>query len=155
LGLKLEITYRSGNGRNLLLHYNYGAPDVYLIIALENGVYFGHILFDLGAEYRPSMISSPHLAQVQEATENLIEQVVAKLPHQSDPYVILETGEGTYMQALWTKEGFVLEHQLVTLSCHYETRALVTHEQVIAALKSYAFGKYDWTTAFSWRLMKL
>jgi hypothetical protein len=153
--LRLEVAYRSANEHTILVHYNYGVSNTYLIVVLDQDRYLGHILFDIGAEYKQAILSGPHLSQSQEPTKVLIESVVKALPNQKDPYVILETGTGTYMQALWTKKGFILEYQMVTTACHYEASSLVTQDQVIAALNSYAFGTYEWTKNFSWRLLKL
>ena len=72
-------------------------------------------------------------------------------PDDANPFAILSTGDGTYIQTLNTGDGYVLEYQLVNISSHYEVPELVSLQEVLGAFKSYASGTNDWLTDFAWQ----
>lgn len=112
----------------------------------------GHILIDLLAEYAGRFLNCPSCEFSGVPTPDDIESLIPQItPDDPNPFAILETGDGTFMQTLCTDDGYVLEHQLVNTSSHYETPDLVSLVDVINAMKSYAFGNNEWLDAFDWR----
>lgn len=154
-----DVRYTVQNGKRQLCHVRAFArkrPDTFLIVVVGPKKIEGHILIDLAAEY-----SAPHLACIATGYQGTpdrktLEQQIRSIdPDQDNPFAILSTGEGTYMQTYREEKGFILEYQLVNTSSHYEIPKRATEDQVVAAMLSYAFGKYEWLDAFPWRRQKL
>jgi len=60
------------------------------------------------------------------------------------------------MQVYQDSDGtYGLEHQLVNIANHYRAVDKLTSAQVIAAFKSYAFGKKEWATDIRWEKQDL
>lgn len=128
-------------------------PDTFVIAVTEDETILGHILIDLAAEYSEPYLDCPSFgfSGVPDATD--IEQLIPGIrPTDDNPFAILSTSDGTYMQTLRTEDGYVLEHQLVNTSSHYETPEPASADEVVAAMVAYAFGENeDWLEAFAWR----
>jgi hypothetical protein len=84
------------------------------------------------------------LGRNEEATEAAIEDIVSALKGKTDPYVILSRFELTYVQALWTDQGFLLEYQDRNVMKHFESRILLSRPQVVAAMQSYLAEDENW-----------
>lgn len=154
-----DVRYTFRNGKRQLCHvraFPRKSPDTFLIVVFGPKKIEGHILIDLAAEY-----SAPYLDCVATGykgtpdRKTLENQIRSIDPNQPNPFAILNTGEGTYMQTYREEKGFILEYQLVNTSSHYEIPKRATEDQVVAAMLSYAFGKYEWLDAFSWRRQEL
>lgn len=153
----IAVVYRFG--KRLLFHvkaYSRKAPDTFLVVIKGAKKIEGHILIDLAAEY-----SQPFLNCVATGYEgfpdkvSLEEQIRMIEPDMDNPFAILLTGDGTYLQTFRDADGFVLEYQMVNTSSHYETPKRVSEDDVVEAMLSYAFGKNEWLEAFKWRRMIL
>jgi hypothetical protein len=132
-------------------------PETFVIIMREgSGEITGHILIDLAAEYSQPFLECPSFDFEAAPTPEDIQRMIPQIgPDDDNPFAILTRGEGTYMQTLRTEEGYVLEHQLVNTSSHYEIPAPASAEQVVAAMLSYAFGENEWLESFAWRPQEL
>jgi hypothetical protein len=65
-------------------------------------------------------IKSPILNINEEATEDLVNKVIRALKSEKvGPFAILSSGELTYVQTVWTENGFVLEFQEGSTDRHY------------------------------------
>lgn len=152
-------SYRHG-ARHLfhLKAYPRKQRDIVMVIVFDPDVseVFGHILIDLAAEYSTPRLDCPSSEYEGNPTIDEIEALLAQIsPDDDDPFAIMETGDGTYLQTLCGDDGYVLEHQLVNTSNHYETINLATFEQVVEAFRSYGFGGTDWLESFDWRRQDL
>lgn len=133
-------------------------PETNLVLISKRGAseFLGHILIDLAAEY-----STPHLEcpssdyEGAPQAEELASLLAEIEPDDDDPFAILATGDGTYLQTLCTDEGYLLEYQLVNTSSHYETSSPVTFEEVVAAFTSFGFEGTEWLRDFDWQRQEL
>lgn len=131
--------------------------ETFVIVVSEQQKFIGHILIDLGAEYSQPFLDCPSFdfAGIPSADdlEGMIPQIA---PDDDNPFAILIAGKGTFMQTFRTDDGFILEHQMVNTSSHYEVSTLLPADQVVRAMKSYSFGddKY-WLESLSWQRQTL
>ena len=140
------------------MHITADQENCFLIIVFEKkaSLPFGYLLFDIGSEYVEPVYFCPAINFEGRPTEEMIESSVPNLSSHKDAFAVMDVGNGTYMQALQTGENsFRLEHQLVNTANHYEAVSELSAQQVISALKSYAFGKKEWATEISWREVDL
>jgi len=86
-------------------------------------------------------IICPTLNKEEEATLQNIAEIIRLLENKEDTFVILEKDALTYMQALWTRDGYDLEYQDGNILEHYWLSELVTQDDVIWALQSYLKGE--------------
>ena len=63
---------------------------------------------------------APKLNIDQEATNVLIESSISALKGEVDSFAILSKDEMTYMQALCTENGFIVQFQIGSIDEHYE-----------------------------------
>jgi hypothetical protein len=134
------------------------APDtVVIVVADPDGRNAqGHILIDLAADYSQPFFECPSFDFEDVPTTNDIRSLIPAInPDDDNPFAILTLSDGTYMQTLRMPEGFVLEHQLVNTSSHYEIPDVATAGEVVKAMESYAFGNNEWLEMFDWRRQKL
>lgn len=156
-----DIATVQQHGQTLLYHLSVDAkaqPETFVIVAAEKAgdKPLGHILLDLAAESaRPRLVCPT--CQFEDFVEpGVLEHLLSQIfPDDEDPYAILELTDGTYMQTLCTEEGYVLEHQLVNTSSHYEIPDLITLEAVGEAMNSYAMHDNRWLTMFDWQKLDL
>lgn len=120
-------------------------------LAMETGV----STFDLetGLAYHPpritestgATVSSPELAHQMHGYPELIEDLVELLPDRANPFVVVDRDDETYMQAMWTEEGWLLEHRAGGPDAHYSLEpAMATAEQVRDALIDYMRDGSAW-----------
>lgn len=153
----VALVFRHGDIRLFhVLAYPRRQPETFVIIVVDrNDTVEGHLLIDLGADDAPPYFEclAVDFAGVPERAD--IESIIPQIdPDDDNPFAVLTLGEGTYMQTLRTDDGFVLEHQLVNTSSHYEVANPVSAEQVVAAMLSYAFGDNEWLDEFTWQLQE-
>lgn len=111
---------------------------------------------DLLAEQADPFLNCPSAGFLAVPRPNDIASRLSQItPDDDNPFAILSTGDGTYIQTYCTDDGYVLEHQLVNTSSHYETPELVSLEEVVNAFRSYAFGNNEWLKEFDWRRQNL
>jgi hypothetical protein len=92
------------------------------------------------------------------ATAEALHAIIPALAGQEDPFAILSPGaeDMTYMQTLWTPDGYLVEYQDGSLERHFCTvRADLSAEDVIAAFQSYAAGEGAWRTMFEYERIEL
>tara|TARA_R110002073_G_scaffold336557_1_gene535415 strand:+ start:9732 stop:10376 length:645 start_codon:yes stop_codon:yes gene_type:complete len=133
-------------------------PETNLVLISDFGAseFLGHILIDLAAEYSTPHLECPSSDYEGKLQPEELESLLAEIePDDDDPFAILATGDGTYIQTLCTDEGYLLEYQLVNTSSHYETSGPVTFEEVVAAFTSYGFEGTEWLRAFDWQKQEL
>lgn len=133
-------------------------PNTFVIVVTdERDKPTDHILIDIAAEYADLYLEAPQFFLREPATEQNIRRVISGMnPDEDNPFAILGTAAGdTYMQTYRESKGFLLEYQLVNTSSHYSVRKLLSSEQVIDAMISYAFGKHEWLEAFKWQHVEL
>lgn len=87
---------------------------------------------------------SPTLNIDQEATPRLVEKVVKKLVGRDYPFLILEKTEMTYMQSLWTENGYIIEYQEDDILHHYINAGFIAQDDAIWTLLSYLKGQHYW-----------
>ena len=93
-------------------------------------------------------IICPTLEREEPATLQNIEEIVPLLENKENPYVILEEDDLTYMQTLWTPDGYDLEYQEGNILEHYWLTELASQEDIIWALQTYLKGEPYWKTKF-------
>jgi hypothetical protein len=130
-------------------------PDtVLIVVADEKDKLTDHILIDLAAESAVQQLNTSQFGLFESTTKQNIRRVISGMD--LEEFAILGTANGgTYIQTYREPKGFLLEYQLVNTSSHYRVRKLVTSNQVIDAMISYAFAKDEWLEAFAWQRMKL
>ncbi|MCV6623252.1 MAG: hypothetical protein OIF51_16035 [Cellvibrionaceae bacterium] len=100
-------------------------------------------------------IEAPTLGIAEEASEDLIAEILAKLPYREDPFLILSNGDLTFMQTLWVESGFVLEYQEGSIDSHYVTVSEQDEKSVREALISYLHGSDEWMSRMEFERMKM
>ena len=96
-------------------------------------------------------IKAPTLNRDNDATAAIIAEIIPQLVGQPDPFAILEQSEMTYIQALWTKNGFDIEYQERDLMHHYQITKLLPGEQVIAIFQEYLKYGTNWKPQFEFQ----
>lgn len=89
-------------------------------------------------------IKSPTLNCEEEATPQGIAEIIPMLKERPDPFAILQQTEQTYVQTVWTPNGYDLEYQDKDILHHYQVMSLLTQEQVISIFQSYLAGDNTW-----------
>ena len=96
------------------------------------------------------------MSRFRGALQDVILDTIPNLRDHDDPFAILAIADGTYLQTYWNSDGtYDLEHQLVTTKFHYRALGKVNVGNVCDAFISYAFGKKEWATDFTWERVKL
>lgn len=104
------------------------------------------------------ILTADDLQEGVPATAEALHALIPALAGREDPFAILSRGaeDMTYMQALWTPAGYLVEYQEGSLGRHFRTvREDLSAEDVIAAFQSYAAGESGWRTLFEYRRVKL
>jgi hypothetical protein len=91
--------------------------------------------------------SSPKSSDIRHAIETLDVEV--------STYAILTRSPQTYMQTMRLEEGYELEYQEGDTDHHYQADRLVTADEVIAAMTSYAADDPAWKTMCAWKPLDL
>lgn len=89
-------------------------------------------------------IEAPTLDVNCEATAELISDVISRLKGRSDPFAVLSSSDLSYMRALWTEDGFVLEYQDGSVDRHFESSTYLSAAQIEQAFKEYLRGDSSW-----------
>jgi hypothetical protein len=93
-------------------------------------------------------ILCPTLNKEEEATFLNIDEIIRLVENKEDPFVILDKDEMTYIQTLWTPNGYDLEYQDGSILEHYRLVELTKRDDVIWALQGYLKGEPYWRTRF-------
>ena len=94
----------------------------------------------------PMNLSSYTLSIDEVATPKLIGEVISQLPNHEDPFATLAVDTYTYIQCLWTEDGFILEYQDGSIDRHYCSGDYLSSDAVIAALVQYHNNEDIWRT---------
>lgn len=154
----VETVARCKASGNRLVHVTADWKDCFLILvfAPDRHDANSYFLFDIGAEYSEVQLVCPALAVQSPATAKLIEDCIPRLQDtKSDPFAILDLGDGTYMQAYAEESGYEVEYQLVSLAARYALNKKVDAATVVALFKSYAFGRKEWAREYTWSKVEL
>ena len=153
----IAVVYQHGDRTfNHIKAFPRKMQDTFVIVVTNQNDIEGHILIDLAAEYSQPFLDCPSSDFEGLPTPDDLKSLIPQIPPDDDnPFAILILGEGTFMQTLSTDEGFLLEHQLVNTSCHYEIPEFASADHVVNAMVSYAFGKNEWLESFDWELQEL
>jgi hypothetical protein len=96
-------------------------------------------------------LESPHLQKPIAATPENISEVIASLPQQKegDRFAILTKNPQTYVQGLWTADGFQLEYQEGSIAEHYHcTREDLSAAEVSEVFRDYLADDIFWKRRF-------
>ena len=154
---RVEYVARCHASEKLLVHVSADWKDCFLILVVPPRQLQAEafLLFDIGAEYSEVRFVCPAFDLDDIADEETIKRCLPQLHGARDPFAILETGNGTYMQARAVGGMFNVEHQLVSLASHYRLEGRVSSDIVVSLFLSYAFGKKEWARDFKWESMDL
>jgi hypothetical protein len=130
-------------------------PNTFVIVITDDtGKISNHILIDLAAMYAETRFECPEFDLDGPVTPQDLKRAILGLREEMEnPFAILSSSDGTYLQTLCTVDGFSLEYQLVNPSSHYETVEFLTAEEVLAAFEAYMLGG-DWLDR-PWQKMEL
>lgn len=92
-------------------------------------------------------IESPTLQLNETASVSALSAAALALEGKEDPFLILSKTPTSYMQALWTDDGFVLEYQEDSIAKHYVANELLTAEAMRETLIQYLNGIDEWKHA--------
>lgn len=70
-------------------------------------------------------------------------------------FAILGPNPDTYLQVLYSDEGFVLEYQVGDTDHHFQSLGNPSRDEVIAAFQRYAVGDDAWKSACEWKQIDL
>lgn len=101
---------------------------------------------------------APHRGEIQNPTRDLIATVISELPAapEGSQFAILESSEQTYIQTLFTQEGFVLQYQDGNTEHHFESvRGNLTAGEVIEAFGAYLDRNPAWRFPFEWQQVEV
>jgi hypothetical protein len=92
---------------------------------------------------------------IDNPTSNQIAQAISSLNSTDNTFVILESGDMTYIQTAFQNEGeFVLEFQDGSLEKHYQT-TVETSLEVMAAFQGFLEAREDWKRTIDWQKINL
>jgi hypothetical protein len=95
------------------------------------------------------IIHAPTLKREEEATAENITEIVRLLKGKDKPYAILKDTNMTFMQILWTPEGYILAYQEKDIMHIYRAREFVSQADAIWALQSYLKREERWKSKFA------
>ena len=154
----VEMIARCTNSGKRLVHVTADWKNCYLILVFEcdSEIPESYILFDIGAEYSEVQFVCPAFEIAAPATEDLIAKYIPRLKDtESDPFAVLDIGDGTYMQAYAEGSRYGVEYQLVSLASHYALDVSVDAATVVMLFNSYAFGRKEWAREYTWTKVEL
>ena len=94
------------------------------------------------------IIQAPILHREEEATAENIAEIVRRLRGKDKPFAILRKTNMTFIQILWTSEGYILAYQENDIDHIYRAKELVSQADAIWALQSYLKGEERWKSKF-------
>jgi hypothetical protein len=94
------------------------------------------------------IIHAPTLKCEEEATPENIAEIVRRLKGKDKPFAILKKTNTTFVQILWTAEGYILAYQENDIHHIYRAKELVSQKDTTWALQSYLKGEDGWKSKF-------
>jgi hypothetical protein len=95
------------------------------------------------------IIQAPTLHREEEATTENIAEIVRRLKGKDKPFALLRKTNMTFIQTLWTPEGYILAYQENDIHHIYRAKELVSQGDAIWALQSYLKGEEHWKSKFN------
>jgi hypothetical protein len=89
-------------------------------------------------------ITSPTLNVNENASNSIIQSIFSELPEKADPYVILEVSDMSYLQSVWTPDGFIVEFQIDSIDQHFIINNALTCAQVVQLFTLYFESDDRW-----------
>ena len=94
------------------------------------------------------IIHAPTLDREEEATAENIAEIVRRLKGKDKPFAILRQTNMTFIQTLWTPEGYILAYQENDIHHIYRAKEFVSQADAIWAFQSYLKGEKRWKSKF-------
>jgi hypothetical protein len=94
------------------------------------------------------IIHAPTLKRKEEATAENIAEIVRLLKGKDKPFAILRKTNMTFIQILWTSEGYILAYQESDIHHIYRAKEFLSQADAIWALQSYFKGDKRWKSKF-------
>jgi hypothetical protein len=152
----VDYAWKSNDGCHVAAHITADRKNCFLIVILSERRLSSYIVFDIGAEYSGMEYTCPSIDYQGPPQRDIILKSIPNLKDHKDPFAILATADGTYIQTYQNPDGtYDLEHQLVTTKFHYKALGDVNVGVVCDAFISYAFGKKEWATDVTWERIDL
>ena len=101
------------------------------------------------------IVQPPTLTREEEATAENIAEIVRRLKGKDKPFAILRKTNMTFIQILWTPDGYILAYQENDFQHIYRARELVSQADTIWALQSYLKGEEHWKSKFDFEHKKM
>lgn len=95
------------------------------------------------------IIHAPTLKREEEATVDNIAEIVRLLKGKDKPFAVLKKTNTTFLQILWTSEGYILAYQENDIHHIYRAKELLSQADAIWALQSYLKGEERWKSKFT------
>ena len=95
------------------------------------------------------IIHAPTLKREEEATAENVAEIVRRLKGKDKPFAILRQTNMTFIQILWTPEGYIVAYQENDFHHIYRAKELVSQKDTIWALQSYLKGEEHWKSKFN------
>ena len=86
----------------------------------------------------------------EEASNRLVESTINSLVGKNDPFVILSKEEMSYIQSLWTDNGFIVSFQNGGIDEHYEFNTYISRPQTIKLFQAYLANTDSWQGNFEY-----
>ena len=100
-------------------------------------------------------IICPTLNREEFASQENIKELIPLLKEREDPFLILEKDQLTYMQVLWSSDGYIIEHQEGSVQQHYQATETVSSESAIETLLSYLKENNNWKSSFQFQTVEV
>ncbi|MCK5715073.1 MAG: hypothetical protein KAH64_03855 [Nitrosomonadaceae bacterium] len=100
-------------------------------------------------------IICPTLNREESASEKNIKELIPLLKEKEDPFLILEKDQLTYMQILWSTDGYIIEYQEGSVQQHYQSTEAVSSESVIEVLLLYLKENNNWKNSFKFQTVEI
>jgi hypothetical protein len=95
------------------------------------------------------IIHAPTLHREEEATAENIAEIVRRLKGKDKPFAILRKTNMTFIQILWTSEGYILAYQENDIHHIYRAEEFLSQADAIWALQLYLKGEERWKSKFA------
>ena len=94
------------------------------------------------------IIKAPALNREEHATNENIAEIVRRLKGKDQPFAILEKNATSFIQTLWTPQGYALAYQENDILHIFRARGYISQGDAIWALQSYLKGDVYWKAKF-------
>jgi len=98
---------------------------------------------------------SPKLEIDEEATGELVESALSSLKGEVDSFAILSESEMSYVQALVTENGFIVQFQNGSIDQHYEFEIYLSRPQTISLFQAYLEKSPNWQGSLQYKKVNL